>query len=94
MESIKLPMVTAAALSEAAILKILEEFTQTGFSIQDFCFLKEGLDEATLQGWLSQYMPEGMDDEDDGFVSVRVKEERQKPGPKKQPALFARKLTS
>lgn len=61
---------TAAAPTEAAIVSLIGEYTESGFSVGDFCFLHDGLDEATFRAWLERYGPS----EDDGFVIVRERE--------------------
>jgi len=76
---------TAAALTEAAIVSLIGEYTESGFSVGDFCFLHDGLDEATFRAWLDRYDRSA----DDGFAIV-VGKERTRPGLKKQPSLFAR----
>lgn len=92
-------MNTTLNMQEEDILQLLEEYFQTDYSIKEFCYLNEDLDEETLSFWISKYMPERMNP----FAEINIKEsgsdtakDERKPGrPKKQqqeqtPALFAR----
>lgn len=77
------------------ILELLEEYYQSGYSIKDFCFLKE-IDESTLLDWIQKYSPDRIVTDDDPFLSINLVKEDRKAGRQKknQPAegntLFAR----
>ncbi|EHQ26186.1 hypothetical protein [Mucilaginibacter paludis] len=77
-------------LTEADILRLLDEYFKSGYSLAEFCTI-EDLDEPTVQSWVEKFYP---DLADDGLMEVNVnpniRDEPKKPGPKKQPALFAK----
>lgn len=90
-------MITNPNLPEQGVSELLEEYFQSGYSIKDFCFLKETIEEATLHSLIQKHCPERALPDDDPFfdINIMVKEDRKNPGrPKKphlaEPVLFAR----
>ena|SRR5687768_2436929 len=91
-------MITNPNAPEEGISELLEEYFQSGYSIKDFCFIKDTVDETTLQDLIRKHFPDRPIPEDDPFLDVNiVKEDRKTPGrPKKQQttaetaSLFAR----
>jgi len=83
-------MPTNTNRSEADIRRILDEYFKSGCSLTEFCTI-EDLDEPMVQDWIEKYFPELADD---GLMELNVnpnlRDEPKKPGPKKQPMLFAR----
>lgn len=94
-------MNTALNMQEEDILRLLEEYFQTDYSIKEFCYLNEDIDEETFSVWINKYAPERAINP---FADINIKEtgadqgirDERKPGrPKKQqpdpaPVLFAR----
>ena len=76
--------------SDADIRRILDEYIKSGYSLAEFCTIEE-LEEPMVQSWVEKFYPELADD---GMMELNVnpniRDDAKKPGPKKQPALFAR----
>ena len=77
--------------TEADILRLLDEYFRSGYSLAEFCTIEE-LDASTVQSWVEKYYP---DLADDGMVEVHVDPNLREEPPKKailkkQPALFAK----
>lgn len=59
-------------LSEEKIMELLQDFFSTGYDIKEFCFLNEGLDEATLTSWIEKYYPGKLSND---FVELKINDE-------------------
>jgi hypothetical protein len=59
-------------ISEAKVMELLQDFFQTGYDIKEFCFLNEGLDEATLTSWIEKYYPGRLSK---GFIELKISDE-------------------
>jgi hypothetical protein len=58
--------------TEDQIIKRLDEFFESGYSIPDYCYLCDGLDEATLIDWIKKYRPESHLKKSEGFLTVEL----------------------
>jgi Transposase len=54
--------------SEQKILSMIDEYEQSGFSVEDYCQVNE-LNESTFRSWLARYRSK---EESPGFVSVTI----------------------
>jgi len=79
-------MPTNSNLTEAAIRKLLQEYFNSGCTLDEFCTIEDH-DVVMLQAWLDKFYPEHSDDGFmDGVLNPNLKEELRdepkKPGPK------------
>lgn len=87
-------MNTTTNLQEEDILKLLDEYFQTDYSVKDFCYFNDGLDETLFLSWIDKYAPQHSAAVSP-FVDIILKEDRKQGRPRKQqgtdtPQLFAR----
>ena len=60
---------TRTVRSEEQILKLLEEYDASGFSVKDFCEVSD-INEATFYTWVKKYRSKL--EEETGFASIEV----------------------
>src|SRR5688572_232018 len=79
-----------STFTDEQIIKRLDEFFESGYSISDYCYLCDGLDETTLLNWIKKYRPEGKLKEGDGFLTVElIQDEPTAPATSNANRLFA-----
>ena len=79
--------ITASNLSEQEIRQRLDDYFSSGYSIKDYCYLNEDIDESTLTLLLQEHHGgQENDDEDDGFMTVNIIEEKKRRGRPRQQA--------
>lgn len=74
---------TRTVRSEEQILKLLDEYEASGFSVKDFCEVSD-VNEATFYSWQKKYRSKP-DSIENGFATIEVVSPTREPGP----ALFA-----
>lgn len=65
-------MSTNLIFTEEKIRKLVDEFFETNYSIQEYCYLNDAVDAATLRGWIDEYAPDRPVMPDDPFYGVNV----------------------
>ena len=63
---------------------MLEDYLNSGYSIKDYCYINDDIDEALLTTWLQQHNVIRNEEEDDGFMTINIIEEPKKRGRPKQ----------
>jgi hypothetical protein len=63
-------------LSKERILGVLDEFFESGYSVDDYCQVSEGLSPDTLIGWVRQYRPKDLAGIEGKFLTVELIDDR------------------
>lgn len=58
--------------TEEQILKLLDEYFESGYTVPEYCFLQENIDEPTFHGWIMKYKPEAKVASVEKFVTVEL----------------------